>query len=114
MTEDITSRLRRWVYSSRAESCCDIMDEAADEIDKLRREIDRLNGEDGVRDQDGHLAPNIVSSLRLMTLPEPGDRRTVELAAREIEYLRGEEKYWRELHDAAFSAYLARKERDAK
>ncbi len=36
MTSDIVTRLRRWVHAVDAASASDLMDDAADEIERLR------------------------------------------------------------------------------
>jgi hypothetical protein len=36
MKDDIVDRLRRWTHSRYAAPACDLMDEAADEIERLR------------------------------------------------------------------------------
>jgi GTPase involved in cell partitioning and DNA repair len=42
MTQDIVTRLRRWTFAPDAQPRGDIMDEAADEIERLRNEVARL------------------------------------------------------------------------
>jgi len=37
---DITDRLRRWTHDANAQPASDIMDEAADEIDRLRGDLE--------------------------------------------------------------------------
>jgi hypothetical protein len=39
MTADIVARLRRWAIAADAVPASDLMDEAADHIDSLRREV---------------------------------------------------------------------------
>jgi len=43
---DITARLRRWAIATDAVPASDLMDEAADEIDRLRDAIRRLAEQD--------------------------------------------------------------------
>lgn len=38
-TQDIVTRLRRWTHAVDAAPASDLMDEAADEIERLRRKI---------------------------------------------------------------------------
>jgi len=41
--EDIVTRLRRWTHDPHAKSAGDLMDEAADEIERLRAKISQPN-----------------------------------------------------------------------
>jgi hypothetical protein len=43
---DIVTRLRRWTHAIDAAPASDLMDEAADEIDRLREAIRRLADQD--------------------------------------------------------------------
>jgi hypothetical protein len=44
--DDITNRLRRWAIATDAVPASDLMDEAADEIDRLRLAVRRLAEQD--------------------------------------------------------------------
>lgn len=48
--DDITTRLRRWTHAVDAVPASDLMDEAADEIERLRDEIARLRMTDEERE----------------------------------------------------------------
>lgn len=44
--EDITRRLRRWTFTVDAEPASDLMEQAAEEIENLRKAIRRLADQD--------------------------------------------------------------------
>jgi hypothetical protein len=52
--EDIVSRLRRWTHDVNAVSASDLMDEAANEIERLRQQRNHWMGTAGAFDE--HLA----------------------------------------------------------
>lgn len=39
VVSDIVTRLRRWTHAGEASTACDLMDEAAEEIERLRLEL---------------------------------------------------------------------------
>lgn len=64
MTDDLIRRLRRWTHDVDAASACDLMDEAACEIERLRFTISRLAGQDATLSvRDGAVTATMDSTL---------------------------------------------------
>ena len=51
--DDITTRLRRWTHDADAVPASDLMDEAADEIERLREAIRRFSEQDATLSVQG-------------------------------------------------------------
>ena len=79
-TPDITDRLRRWTISIYAVPASDLMDEAADEIARLRIAIRRLAEEDATLSVcDGNVTVTMDATLT------DAEREAVEYAASAID-----------------------------
>lgn len=65
MTDDIVQRLRRWVHAPDAKPASDMMDAAADEIERLRQSRNDWMAIASAFDE--HLA-----TMRVMLLERPG------------------------------------------
>ena len=73
MAEDITRRLRRWTHAVDAAPASDLMDEAADEIERLRAAIRRLAEQDATLSVcDGAVTVTMDAENGCIEQPEKG------------------------------------------